>query len=382
MLNKKKILLNISEDWFFLSHFLSRALCAQKAGFEIYVCCNETNKRKIIENNGIKFIKLPYKRSNINPLYELYILLRFIFILKKIKPDIVHNIALKSIIHGSIASKILNIKSVINAPVGMGYVFISNDLKARVLRPVLKFLLINLLDSHKGRNKKNRVIFENNDDLDYFINLKAVNSKSACVISGAGVEVDKFIYKRKKINKIPTVVLVARMLKDKGIYEFIEAYKLLKDRKIKCRFVLVGDIDPINPSSIEKSFLQNCQREKRIEWLGWIDNIDKVLWETDILCLPSYREGLPKSLIEGAAAGLPLVSTDTVGCREVVIDGLNGFLVPIKDSKKLADAIEKLILDSELRRSMGEESRKLAKSRFSSSIINSLTMKVYNELYF
>jgi len=382
MLNKKKILLNISEDWFFLSHFLSRALCAQKAGFEIYVCCNETNKRKIIENNGIKFIKLPYKRSNINPLYELYILLRFIFILKKIKPDIVHNIALKSIIHGSIASKILNIKSVINAPVGMGYVFISNDLKARVLRPVLKFLLINLLDSHKGRNKKNRVIFENNDDLDYFINLKAVNSKSACVISGAGVEVDKFIYKRKKINKIPTVVLVARMLKDKGIYEFIEAYKLLQDRKIKCRFILVGDIDPINPSSIEKSFLQNCQREKRIEWLGWIDNIDKVLWETDILCLPSYREGLPKSLIEGAAAGLPLVSTDTVGCREVVIDGLNGFLVPIKDSKKLADAIEKLILDSELRRSMGEESRKLAKSRFSSSIINSLTMKVYNELYF
>ena len=382
MLNKKKILLNISEDWFFLSHFLSRALCAQKAGFEIYVCCNETNKRKIIENNGIKFIKLPYKRSNINPLYELYILLRFIFILKKIKPDIVHNIALKSIIHGSIASKILNIKSVINAPVGMGYVFISNDLKARVLRPVLKFLLINLLDSHKGRNKKNRVIFENNDDLDYFINLKAVNSKSACVISGAGVEVDKFIYKRKKINKIPTVVLVARMLKDKGIYEFIEAYKLLQDRKIKCRFILVGDIDPINPSSIEKSFLQNCHREKRIEWLGWIDNIDKVLWETDILCLPSYREGLPKSLIEGAAAGLPLVSTDTVGCREVVIDGLNGFLVPIKDSKKLADAIEKLILDSELRRSMGEESRKLAKSRFSSSIINSLTMKVYNELYF
>ncbi len=382
MLNKKKILLNISEDWFFLSHFLSRALCAQKAGFEIYVCCNETNKRKIIENNGIKFIKLPYKRSNINPLYELYILLRFIFILKKIKPDIVHNIALKSIIHGSIASKILNIKSVINAPVGMGYVFISNDLKARVLRPVLKFLLINLLDSHKGRNKKNRVIFENNDDLDYFINLKAVNSKSACVISGAGVAVDKFIYKRKKINKIPTVVLVARMLKDKGIYEFIEAYKLLQDRKIKCRFILVGDIDPINPSSIEKSFLQNCHREKRIEWLGWIDNIDKVLWETDILCLPSYREGLPKSLIEGAAAGLPLVSTDTVGCREVVIDGLNGFLVPIKDSKKLADAIEKLILDSELRRSMGEESRKLAKSRFSSSIINSLTMKVYNELYF
>jgi len=382
MIYKKKILLNISEDWFFLSHFLSRALCAKKAGFEIIVCCNETTKRKIIEDHGFRFIKLPYKRSNINPIYELYILLRFIFVLKNIKPDLVHNVALKPIIHGSLASKLMNIKSVINAPVGLGYVFISNDLKAMILRPVLKFLLINLLDSHKGRNKKNKVIFENNDDLDYFIKLKAVNSKSACVISGAGVEVDKLIYKRKKSNKIPTVVLVARMLKDKGIYEFIEAFKLLKDRKIKCRFILVGDVDPINPSSIEKSFLQSCHRDKKIEWLGWRDDVEKILLRTDILCLPSYREGLPKSLVEGAAAGLPLITTDTVGCREVVIDGLNGFLVPIKDSKKLADAIEKLILDSCLRKTMGEESLKLAKGKFSKSIVNSLTMKVYNEIYF
>lgn len=382
MIYKKKLLLNITEDWFFLSHFLSRALSAKKSGFEVYVCCNETTKRKIIEDYGFRFIELPYKRSNINPIYELYILLRFIFVLKNIKPDLVHNIALKPIIHGSLASKLMNIKSIINAPVGLGYVFISNDLKARILRPVLKFLLINLLDSHKGRNKKNKVIFENNDDLNYFIKLRAVNPKSACVISGAGVEVDKLIYKRKKSNKIPTVVLVARMLKDKGIYEFIEAFKLLKDRKIKCRFILVGDIDPVNPSSLKKSFLLSCQREKKIEWLGWIDNIEKVLLGTDILCLPSYREGLPKSLIEGAAAGLPLVATDTVGCREVVIDGLNGFLVPIKNSKKLADAIEKLILDRLLRKSMGKESLKLAIERFSNPIINSLTIKVYNELYF
>ena len=382
MIYKKKILLNISEDWFFLSHFLSRALSAKKAGFEVYVCCNETIKRQVIVDYGFKFIKLPYKRSNVNPIYEFYILLRLIFLLKKIRPDIVHNVALKPIIHGSIASKLLSIKSVINAPVGLGYVFISNDLKARLLRPVLKFLLINLLDSHKGRNKKNKVIFENNDDYDYFINLKAVNSKSTCIIHGAGVEVDKLIYKKKKLNKIPTVVLVARMLKDKGIYEFIDAYKFLKNRKIKCRFILVGDTDPLNPSSLEKSFLISCQKEKKIEWLGWIEDIEKVLLRTDILCLPSYREGLPKSLLEGAAAGLPLVATDTVGCREVVIDGLNGFLVPVKDSKKLADAIEKLILDRSLRMSMGKESLKLAIERFSSPIINSLTMDVYNELYF
>ena len=382
MVHQKKILINITEDWFFLSHFLSRSLSAKKSGFEIYVCCNETTKRKIIENYGFKFIKLPYKRSNINPIYELYILLRFIFILQKVKPDIVHNIALKPIIHGSLASKLLNIKSVINAPVGMGYVFISNDLKAKLLKPVLTFLLRNLLNSHLGKNKRNKVIFENNDDLNYFIKLKAVNSRSACVISGAGIEINKSIHKRKKINKIPKVVLIARMLKDKGIYEFIDAYKLLKDKGVKCRFILVGDIDSMNPSSIKRSFLERCLREKKIEWLGWIDDIEKVLLETDILCLPSYREGLPKSLLEGAAFGLPLVTTDTVGCRETVINGLNGFLVPIKNPKKLADAIEKLILDGSLRKLMGKESLRLAKEKFSTSIINSLTMKVYNDLYF
>ena len=382
MTYKKKILLNITEDWFFLSHFLSRALNAKKSGFEIYVCCNENKKRKIIEDYGIKFIKLPYKRANINPFYELYILVRLVLILKKVKPDIVHNVALKPIIHGSIASKLLNIKSVINAPVGMGYVFISDSLKAKFLKPVLIFLLRNLLDSHHGRNKKNKVIFENNDDLDYFIKLKAVNLKSACVISGAGVEVNQSMSNRKKINKCTKVFLVARMLRDKGILEFIEAYEFLKNKKIECRFILVGDTDPLNPSSIKESYLKRCHKEKKIEWLGWVDDIGKILLEADILCLPSYREGLPKSLLEGAAAGLPLVTTDTVGCRDVVIDGLNGFLVPIKDSLKLAEAIEKLVLDTNLRETMGEESLKIATRKFSTSIINSLTMKVYNEIYF
>ena len=172
------------------------------------------------------------------------------------------------------------------------------------------------------------------------------------------------------------------MLKDKGIYEFFEAFQLLKKKQIKCQFVLVGDVDPLNPASLKRSTLEKWKDENSIEWLGWINNIEKVLLQTDILCLPSYREGLPKSLVEGAAVGLPLVATDTVGCREVVIDGHNGFLVPIKDSEKLAVAIEKLILDSSLRKSMGRESFKMASTKFSSTIINSSTLKVYNELCF
>ena len=377
---QKKIIFNITEDWFFLSHFLSRALSAKRNGFEIYVCCNETNKKNVIESYGIKFIRLPYKRASINPLYETYILIRLIFIIINVRPDLVHNVALKPIIQGSIASKLLNVNSVVNAPVGMGYIFTSNSLKARLLKPILIFLLRIFLIAHSGKSKRSKVIFENIDDLNYFKSLKAVDSNYACVISGAGVEVDKTFLERKRKNRIPKVVLIARMLKDKGIYEFFEAFQLLKNKKIKCQFILVGDVDPSNPASIKRSTLEKWKNEKSIEWLGWIDNIEKVLLKTDILCLPSYREGLPKSLVEGAAAGLPLVSTDTVGCREVVIDGHNGFLVPIKDSKALADAIEKLIIDNSLRKSMGKKSFKMASSKFSSSKINSLTLKVYNEL--
>ena len=170
------------------------------------------------------------------------------------------------------------------------------------------------------------------------------------------------------------------MLKDKGIYEFVEAAKILHYKNIKGRFLLIGDIDKKNPTSLKKSTLEEWNDKKIIEWLGWVNDVNKILLETDILCLPSYREGLPKSLLEGAAIGLPLVTTNTVGCREVVLDGVNGYLVPIKESKKLSLAIQKLIEDKELRLRMGKESLRIAKSEFSSEIINSQTLSIYDEL--
>ena len=215
--------------------------------------------KKIIENYGIKFISLPYKRPNINPFYEIYILIRLILIVIKVKPDIIHNIALKPIIQGSIASRLLNLNAVVNAPVGMGYVFTSRSIKARLLKPILIFLLRIFLNSYNGKNNRRKVIFENIDDLNYFKKLKAIDSNHAFVISGAGVEIDKTFSKRKIKNKIPKVVLIARMLKDKGIYEFFEAFQILKDKKIKCQFVLVGDVDPLNPASLKRSTLEKWQ---------------------------------------------------------------------------------------------------------------------------
>ena len=377
---KKKIIINLTEDWFFVSHFLSRALDAKKAGFEVYISCNEKIHRKYIEENGIKFFNIPLDRRGINPFYEFYIILKYYFIFNKLRPDIVHNVGPKPIIYGSIASKLARIKSVINAPIGMGFVFTSSSIKAKLLRKILLFLFTLTLNKHHGRNKKNRVIFENSEDMNYFIKSKIVNNNEAILIRGAGVEIDNKLIKRKKQNKIPTISLVARMLVDKGIYEYVEAAEILKNKNVKSRFLLIGDIDKKNPTSLQQSTLERWNDKKIVEWLGWVSDVKKILLETDILCLPSYREGLPKSLWEGAAIGVPLVSTDTVGCREVVLDGINGYLVPIKNSKQLSLAIQKLIENKDLRDSMGKESLKIAKSEFSSEIINSQTLSIYDEL--
>lgn len=377
---KKKIIINLTEDWFFVSHFLSRALDAKKAGYEVYISCNEKSDRKYIEENGIKFFNLPLDRRSINPFYELFIILKYYHIFNKLKPDIVHNVGPKPIIYGSIAAKLVRIKSVINAPIGMGFVFTSSSIKAILLKKILLFLFKFTLNKHHGKNQKNRVIFENSDDMNYFIKSKIVKNNEAILIRGAGIEIDHKLIKRKKENRVPTISLVARMLEDKGIYEYVKAAEILKSKNIKSRFLLIGDIDKKNPTSLKQSTLERWNNKKIIEWLGWVKDVKEILLETDILCLPSYREGLPKSLLEGAALGLPLVSTDTVGCREVVLEGINGYLVPIKESEQLSSAIQKLIENRDLRVRMGKESLRIAKSEFSSEIINSQTLSIYDEL--
>ena len=377
----RKLLFNITEDWFFCSHFLERALAAQKAGYSIIVLSRISLKKDILENYGIKFISIPFRRKSINPFYEIYVLLKIILIYKTVRPDIVHHVAAKPIIYGSIAARICRIKSVINAPVGMGYVFTSDTIKAKVLRPLLKILFKFFINSHNGINKRNKVIFENKEDLNYFIKLRAVDPVNACIIQGAGVII-KQNYKPHKSKGIPTIALVARMLKDKGINEFVEAARIINRKKIFGNFLLVGDIDPGNPSSLRRQTLAKWNEDKVIKWVGWIENVGEILKKTDILCLPSYREGLPKALIEGASYGLPIVTTNTVGCKDVVEDGVNGFLVPIKNVEQLSKRIFELIQNKDLRNKMGMESFKIASSKFSSEIINKQTLNVYNEMFF
>ena len=379
MNKNKKLLYLITEDWFFCSHFLERALAAKNLGYEVIVCSKENKDKKKIQEYGIKFQEIKFNRKNINPFYELIVLIKIINIYRQFSPDIVHHVAFKPIIYGSIAARINNIRSVLNAPVGMGFVFISDSIKAKFLRPIIKFLLKNLLSSGAD-NKKNKVVFENQDDLNYFVKIGAVDYKDTFLIRGAGVYVDKDFINYKRNNKIPVVALVGRMVKDKGIFEFVDAVKLMKKNNVKAKFLLIGGVDNFYSSSISLKFLKKWHYEKIVDWLGYISNVDEILEKIDILCLPSYREGLPKALIEGAAKGLPIVTTNTVGCKDVVEDGINGFLVPVKNSVELAKAISILIKDEDLRYKMGCESYKIASSKFASSIIIEQTMAIYDQL--
>ena len=382
MNHNKKILYLITEDWFFCSHFLERALAAKKFGYEIIVCAKENKNKKKIEEYGIKFLEVKFNRKNINPFYELLVLIKIINIYRKFSPDIVHHIAFKPIIYGSIAARLNNIRSVLNAPVGMGFVFTSDSIKAKFIRPLIKFLLKILLSRSGDNNNKNKVVFENNDDLNYFVNIGAVNYKDTFLIRGAGVNIAKEFINYKRNNKVPIVALVGRMLKDKGIFEFVDAVKILKKSNIKAKFLLIGGVDNYYSSSISLRDLKKWHDQNIVEWLGYISNVDEILEKIDILCLPSYREGLPKALIEGAAKGLPIVTTNTVGCKDVVEDGKNGYLVPVKNSIELANAISILIKDEDLRFKMGYESFKIASSKFASSIIIEQTIAIYDELNF
>ncbi|WP_459823052.1 glycosyltransferase family 4 protein [Desulfomicrobium salsuginis] len=369
-----KLLYFITEDWFFRSHFLGRARAALHDGYEVVVVARESSHGKTIRDQGMRFIPLPISRRGLNPFRELITILRLILIYRRERPSVVHHIALKPIMYGTIAAIFAGCRKIINAPVGLGFVFSSGSWKARFLRP-LAMLGLKVLLNPRGST----VIFENQDDVGAFVAAKIVRPQDAILIRGAGVDTQEFAV-APEADGSPVVILVARMLWDKGIGEYVEAAHILKTRGRVVRMLLVGAPDDQNPASIPTKALNEWNLSGAVEWLGHRSDIPELLTQSHIVCLPSYREGLPKSLLEGLAAGRPLVATDVPGCREAVQDGVNGFLVPAKDARSLADALEKLILSRELRQRMGEASRNLALSEFSSQRIEAETLAVYFQL--
>lgn len=374
---KKKLFYLVTEDWFFCSHFIERAIAAKEEGYDVTVLAKENSHAEKIRAAGLNFIGLRFERRSINLVRELGLLLKIIKIYRRELPHIVHHVAAKPILYGSISGLLCgrHRPAIVNAPVGMGYVFSSDDRLARMLKPLVRLAFRWLLCP----DSRSRVIFENPDDQRNFIANRTVSEQQALVIPGAGVDTE--IFHPVAEPAMPVVVsLVARMLKDKGVLEFVEAARILHSRGVEARMVLVGGPDQVNPASLSEAQLSALHGRFGVEWWGWRECIADVLRQSHIACLPSYREGLPKALIEAASSGLPIVTTDAVGCREVVCPDINGLLVPIKEPIALANALERLIVDPRIRARMGGNSRQLAIEKFSSDKIIKSTLQVYRDM--
>ncbi|MGE8106571.1 glycosyltransferase family 4 protein [Allorhizobium sp. NPDC080224] len=374
MKDRPKLLLFVSVDWFFCSHFLDRAVAAAREGFDVVVVTHVAEHREKIEAAGLKVIHLALDRKSVNPLLALVALFRLCKILRHERPSIVHNVALKPIILGSLATRLTGRVPIVNAVVGGGFIFSSNGLVARLLRFPIGLALKLLLNPSKSR-----VVFENKDDLKSFVSLGYVRSREAVLIRGAGVDMARYTQNEVAAD-IPLIVLPARLLWDKGIGEFVDAARLLKRDGVTARFVVVGGLDPGNRASIDEETLRRWREEALVEFWGFRSDMPAVLAKAAVVCLPSYREGLPKALLEGMAAGLPCVTTDVPGCREAVSDGVNGILVSPRDMPSLASALHRLIVDQATRQVMGTRGRAMAAQQFSTEIVQIETVKLYRSL--
>jgi glycosyltransferase involved in cell wall biosynthesis len=367
-----KLLYFISEDWFFCSHFLDRAKAAQRAGYEVVVLARSGSHRDILRSAGIRLIALSMERGSTNLLRELAVLRQVWRVYRTERPDLLHQVALKPILYGSLLARCLGLRAVVNAPVGMGYVFTAQGRRSRLLRGAVRLALRMLLNPPGSR-----VVFENEEDLAGSVDSGSVRQSAAVLIRGAGVDMDAFVPAAAPQPGTPIVVLGARMLRDKGILEFVEAARLLRTRGVSVRCVLVGAPDPGNPSSLAVMQLEQWRAEGAVEWWGHRSDMAQVLSACHIACLPSYREGLPKFLLEAMACGLPVVSTDVPGCRQAVQPGRTGWLVPPRDSAQLAAALQRLVQDPQLCMRMGQAGRRWAVDTFSSVVVTSQTLAVY-----
>ena len=362
-----KILFVANVDWFFISHRLIIAKEAMKKGFEVFVACQDTGRSHEISESGIKFINLSISRSGTNPISELITLFKVYEIYNDIKPDIVHHITLKPVIYGTLMSRLLKVKGVVNAVSGLGYSFTANR-KGLVQKVIIQLLKI-------GFNRNNlSIIFQNDDDKKYFYDCNIISNFNTVVkIKGSGVDLSKYPKSQLPSFDLIKILFPSRMLLDKGLKELRISSDILKEKyKDKMQIILCGLADEDNKAGVSSSYLENWQDGKYVKWIGYQKDMVKVYQDSHIVVLPSYREGMPKSLIEACAIGRAIITTDSIGCKECVDEGINGLKVPVYSSKELAIAIETLIINKNLITLMGENSRKKAENEFD---INDVILK-------
>ena len=371
-----KLLILTTQDRFFLSHLLERALYIQDKGWEIIVATEKTSDDyfRRIQQFGFKVYDTQIKRKSINPFSQLQDIITLSKIYKHEKPDVCWHLGAKYIFWGTIAVRIFipHVK-IINSPIGLGFIYVSKSVKARLLRPLVTLLYKVLLNP-----KNSFVIVENHDDIEFFVKINAVKEASVVLIPGAGVNTRTFTPSETK-EKICQVVMLSRLIREKGVYEYIQAAKILHEEKVPVQMILVGEPDYGSPSSVTESEYKMLQQCNFIKCLGYQKNVLGILQSSHVCCLPSYREGLPRALIEATSCGLPVITTDAVGCRDIVINE-NGLLIKVGDIGGLCNAIRFMVENPAERKKMGDNSRELAINRFDSEKICAQTYMVLENL--
>lgn len=363
----------IPNDWYFWTHRLHLARAARDAGYEVTIATLPGEYVERIKAEGFNFHPLKLQRLNATPWTELRTIIDIVRLNRRLRPQLVHLVTLRVVLYGAIAAKLTGVP-VVNAITGLGYLFNSHGWREKVVRRGLAMICRICLSG-----KHVCTIFQNEDDRSIFLDRRIVKKEQTVVIAGAGVDPQRFAPSSEPAGD-PVILLTARMLQDKGIRELVEASRILKRRGKSAKIILAGMLDPGNPTAIAETEIRAWEKENLVKWIGPQSDIPKLLAQAQIVCLPSYHEGLPLSLIEAASCARPIVTTDVPGCREIVQDGWNGLLVPAKNAQALAEALQKLLQDSALRKQMGENGRKMVLEKFTQEIIIPQTLKVYESL--
>lgn len=372
----RKVLLFANTEWYLYNFRRSLALALRDAGYEVLLVSPPGPYGEKLRALGFRWIPAPMERRSLNPLRELALVNWLRRLIRAERVEVVHGFTIKCAVYGSLAARLAGVPARVNAVAGMGYVFTSDDLKARLLRPVVRTLMRVALD---GRGA--RLILQNPDDVALFERARLVDSERVRLIPGSGVDCRRFGPEagRGQGGRF-RVLLAARLLWDKGLAEYVAAARQLRAEGRDIEFLLAGDPDPGNPAAVPEATVRGWVEEGALSWLGHVDDMPGLFRSVDAVVLPSYREGLPKGLIEAGACGLPLVTTDVPGCREVVSDGVDGLLVPVKDATALAGAIATLQDDPVLRARLGAAARAKALAEFDERIVIERTVGVYREV--
>jgi glycosyltransferase involved in cell wall biosynthesis len=370
----KKVLFVVNAPEFFLSHRLPIALAARDAGFEVHVATADGKAVREIRRHGLAHHTITIARSGQNPLAELRSIISLYRLYRGLKPDLVHLITIKPVLYGGLAARLAGGPGVVAAVSGLGTVFVAQSLAARIRR-----VLVSWLYRLAFSQQRLAVIFQNPDDRDGLLAIGALNIEQVRMIRGSGVNLANYSFLQEP-EGIPVVVMAVRLLRDKGVYEFVEAARILKSRGVEVVMRLIGAPDPGNPTSVEQVELDNWAAEGVVELPGYRSDIARQYAAANIVCLPSYREGLPKGLVEAAACGRAVVTTDVPGCRDAIEPGVTGVLVPVKSAVALADRLQALIEAPEQRMLMGKAGRELAERAFSIDRIVNQHLAIYKEL--